>query len=149
MNQVERVLGILTRRLVLLGTGPMPHLKPRPIYAVGTVRSRAHREDRSIAARRLAHEQRPVWRGRRQDHGERAAERADLAAKTLSQLDTLTQMTRDVLAFARGEQVLLTRKVALADFAKDIDRTIVWSINGMPRGSIIKPFCVQDRGFLF
>ncbi len=71
------------------------------------------------------------------------AERADLAAKTLSQLDTLTQMTRDVLAFARGEQVLLTRKVALADFAKDIEEMlhavfsgshVQWQVNVLDRG---------------
>ena len=55
---------------------------------------------------------------------EEPSERAELAAKTLNQLDVLTQMTRDVLAFARGEQVLLTRKVSIADFAKEIEEVL-------------------------
>lgn len=55
---------------------------------------------------------------------EEPAEREELAHKTLAQLETLTQMTRDVLAFARGEQVLLTRRVALADLARDMDELL-------------------------
>ena len=70
-------------------------------------------------------------------------ERADLAARTLHQLDMLTQMTRDVLAFARGEQVLLTRKVALADFAKEVEEMlhavfagshVQWQVKALDRG---------------
>lgn len=71
------------------------------------------------------------------------AERADLAAKTLAQLEALTQMTRDVLAFARGEQVLLTRKVALADFATEMEEMahavfsgshVQWQVKRLDRG---------------
>ncbi len=74
---------------------------------------------------------------------EEPAERAELAAKTLSQLDALTQMTRDVLAFARGEQVLLTRRVALADFAKEVEELlhaifagshVHWQVTAQDRG---------------
>ncbi len=74
---------------------------------------------------------------------EEPEERADLAAKTLNQLDALTQMTRDVLAFARGEQVLLTRKVALGDFAKEVEETlhavfagshVQWQVHAVDRG---------------
>ncbi len=74
---------------------------------------------------------------------EEPAERADLAAKTLNQLETLTQMTRDVLAFARGEQVLLTRRVSLVDFAKEVEEMlhavfagshVQWQVRLLDRG---------------
>ena len=61
---------------------------------------------------------------------EEPAERAELATRTLAQLEALTQMTRDVLAFARGEQVLLTRRVALAEFAKEVEEMLRGIFNG-------------------
>ena len=72
-----------------------------------------------------------------------AEERAALAQKTLGQLDALTQMTRDVLAFARGEQVLLTRKVSLQDFAREVEEqlplvfsgtAVQWHVHAEDRG---------------
>ncbi len=50
-----------------------------------------------------------------------ATERAHLADDVLQQLDRMMQMTREVLAFARGETELLPHKVQLGDFSKEIE----------------------------
>ncbi|MSP91488.1 MAG: GAF domain-containing protein [Myxococcales bacterium] len=48
-----------------------------------------------------------------------ATERAQLADQTLRQLDRMVDMSKEVLAFARGETVVLYRKVQMVDFARD------------------------------
>jgi signal transduction histidine kinase len=50
-----------------------------------------------------------------------ATERARLANDALRQLDRIMQMTRELLAFARGEASLLVRKVLLDDFAHEAE----------------------------
>lgn len=50
---------------------------------------------------------------------EDADERAHLADDVLRQLARMMQMTREVLAFARGEQTVLMSKVQMAEFGRD------------------------------
>ena len=50
---------------------------------------------------------------------EDADERERLAVSVLQQLERMTKMTREVLAFARGDQTLLFRKVMLHEFAEE------------------------------
>lgn len=50
------------------------------------------------------------------------AERASLADGVLEQLRRMTDMTREVLGFARGDNELLVVKVVMPDFAKELER---------------------------
>ena len=52
------------------------------------------------------------------------AQREQLAATVLRQLDRVVQMSREVLDFARGTRELLVQKVMLADFASEAEELV-------------------------
>lgn len=73
-----------------------------------------------------------------------AAERAELADLVLAQLARMTEMTRDVLSFARGDRDLLVRKVMVSDLAAEL-RT---ALEGVFDGSAVQwQVHCEDRGF--
>ncbi len=51
-------------------------------------------------------------------------ERAELADLVLLQLDRIMQMSREVLAFARGEQTAFLRRILVAEFAKEAEELV-------------------------
>lgn len=65
-------------------------------------------------------------------HEEDASERNHLADEVLHQLDRMMQMTRDILAFARGEQTVLMRKVQVAEFAREAEEFVKQMFAGTP-----------------
>jgi signal transduction histidine kinase len=57
-------------------------------------------------------------------YAEDPSERTELADKVLAQLGRIQQMSKEVTAFARGEQTMLVRKVMVADFAREAEELI-------------------------
>ncbi len=57
-------------------------------------------------------------------YAEDPSERTELADKVLAQLARIQQMSKEVTAFARGEQTMLVRKVMVADFAHEAEELI-------------------------
>lgn len=72
------------------------------------------------------------------------AERAELADLVLAQLARMTEMTRDVLSFARGDRDLLARKVLLPDLATELSTMLQGVFDGS--GVQWEVQC-EDRGF--
>ncbi len=63
-------------------------------------------------------------------HEEDADERDHLADDVLHQLERMMQMTREVLAFARGEQTVLMRKIQVAEFAREAEELVRQMFSG-------------------
>jgi signal transduction histidine kinase len=73
-----------------------------------------------------------------------AQERAQLSDLVLSQLAKMTEMTRDVLSFARGDRDLLLRKVLMTELASDLRI----ALEGVFDGSKVQwQVHCEDRGF--
>ncbi len=76
-------------------------------------------------------------------HEEDGARRDTLASGILQQLQRMTQMTREVLAFARGEQTMLVRKVLMAEFMQEMRPQIEQVFAG---SHVQVEFDIQYRG---
>lgn len=73
-----------------------------------------------------------------------AQERAQLSDLVLSQLAKMTEMTRDVLSFARGDRDLLMRKVLMTDLASDLRIALESVFDG---SKVQWQVLCEDRGF--
>ncbi len=73
-----------------------------------------------------------------------AAERAQLADLVLAQLAKMTEMTREVLSFARGDRDLLLRKVLIPDMAEELRAALTSVFEG---AHVLWEVRCEDRGF--
>jgi signal transduction histidine kinase/putative methionine-R-sulfoxide reductase with GAF domain len=74
---------------------------------------------------------------------EEPEKRQEYAEMTLKQFDLIQQMQREILQFARGEKSIFLRRVYLASFLRDFERSLR---SGLENSKVKIEFEVQDRG---